>query len=65
MTSQRSPGTETQGQHIKTTRRALKWTQRELSQKAGVRFTRVSMVESGHEIDPSDLHKIVRALEAP
>ncbi len=52
-----------QGDIIKEKRRALWWTQRQLSEKAGVKFTDVSKIESGCEISSYRVNCIMRALE--
>lgn len=62
MTPQRTPEAEAIGQDIKQNRRFLDWTQRQLSEKAGVTFTTVSKIESGFPIGDDLLKKIALAL---
>lgn len=60
--TQRTPEAESAGRQIKQGRRAFDWTQRDLSEKAGVTFTTVSKIESGFPIDDKDLQKIVQVI---
>jgi transcriptional regulator with XRE-family HTH domain len=50
------------GQGIRQQRRLLDWTQRQLSEKAGVTFIAVAKIESGFPIDDDLLQKIAHAL---
>lgn len=63
MIPQRTKAAQTIGLQIRDARRACGMTQRDLGDKADVPFTRVSFIESGYEIDPDSLRKILMALD--